>query len=94
MAEAETVSLMSIVNGQINNIFGPNTNSMFITTTPREYLFDGVEFCKNPIGVAGIVCRQVEDRNSTTIRRGENGSLKFAFFSHVSKIYVNVLSSL
>ncbi|CAO1333390.1 unnamed protein product [Diamesa hyperborea] len=85
LAEAETVSLMSIVNGQINNIFGPNTNSMFITTTPREYLFDGVEFCKNPIGVAGIVCRQVEDRNSTTIRRGENGSLKFAFFSHKNR---------
>ena len=81
-AENQSPDLLGFVNNELPRIFGP-INSMFINTTPKEFLFDGVEFCTNRFGIPGIVCRQVKDRNSTTIRETESGSLKFSFFSHV-----------
>lgn len=43
--EHDTPTFLPIVNTQINEIFGP-TRSFFVNTTPRKFLFEGVEFCK------------------------------------------------
>lgn len=75
--------LLPIINTQINAIFGP-TNSLFITTTPKQFFFGGVEFCKDPDGIAQIVCSSVDERNSPTIWKSDDGtSLLFAMFHHV-----------
>lgn len=75
--------MLQIVNTQIEQIFGP-TNSFFIETTPRKLLFEGMEFCKNPVGIASVVCSSVEERNSPTITKSADGTaLKFSMFNHV-----------
>jgi hypothetical protein len=83
LVEKDTSVFLPVVNDQLNNIFGP-TSSFFINTTPRKFLFEGIEFCKNPIGIPQIVCTQVEERKSPTIIKSADGSsLKFSMFSHV-----------
>lgn len=58
---------------------------MFLKTTPREFLFDGVPFCTKPvIGIAAIICKQIQDARSNTVSVQEDGSLKFALFEYVS----------
>ena len=75
---------MEFVNNEINNIFGP-TRSFFIETTPRKFLFEGVNFCGNATGIAGLVCTSVEDRQSPSIIRSPAGdSLMFSMFNHVN----------
>lgn len=82
--EADTPFLLQIVNTQIEAVFGP-TKSFFIETTPRKFLFEGIEFCKSPIGLAGVVCSSVEERNSPSIVKSADGTaLKFSMFNHVN----------
>lgn len=71
---------------ELKNIFGPEaSNSLFMKTTPRQLLFDGIEFCRDPIGVSQIVCMSIEDRKLQTITRTEDGrAMKFSLFGHVS----------
>lgn len=57
---------------------------MFLRTTPKEFLFDGVPFCVNVIGIAKAICKEIEKRNTKTIRVLPDGSMKFSFFNHVS----------
>ena len=57
---------------------------MFVSTTAREYLFDGVRFCINPTGIAKAICNQIKEGGSKTIREMDDGSLAFSFFHHVS----------
>lgn len=59
---------------------------MFLKTTPREFLFDGVPFCVNVIGIAKAICKEIEKRNTKTIRVLPDGSMKFSFFYHVSVV--------
>jgi len=76
--------LLPIINTQIDAIFGP-TSSLFITTTPKQFFFGGVEFCKNPDGIAQLVCSSVDDRNSPTIWKNDDGTaLQFAMFHHLN----------
>lgn len=58
---------------------------MFVHTTVKEYLFDGVRFCINPQGLAKAICNQIKEGGSKTIRELKDGSLAFSFFNHVSK---------
>lgn len=49
---------MSMIAPELNNIFGPDsTTSIFTKTTPRHLLFEGIEFCRDPVGIAQIVCK-------------------------------------
>ena len=83
--EHDSPFILSMLNGELKNIFGPDATSMFMTTTARKFLFDGVEFCKDPAGVAQLVCMTVEDRKSQSITKSNDGrGLKFSMFSHVS----------
>lgn len=78
--EAETPIFLPVVNDQLEGIFGP-TKSFFINTTPKELLFEGIEFCKNAVGIPQVICQQVEERQSPSITRTEDGTaLKFSMF--------------
>lgn len=77
--------LLPLVNDNLDRLFGP-TNSMFVTTTPRKFLFEGVDFCETPEEgtLEGVVCTLVEDNGSKTIVKSADGrTLKFAMFAHV-----------
>lgn len=77
---------MSMIAPELKNIFGPEAaTSMFMKTTPRELLFDGIEFCRDPTAVAQIVCLSIEDRKLQTITKTQDGrALRFSLFGHVS----------
>jgi hypothetical protein len=79
---------MNLVAPELHNIFGPEASkSMFIKTTPRNLLFDGIEFCRDPSGVAQIVCMSIEDRKLDTITKTDDGrAMKFSLFGHVSNV--------
>ncbi|XP_070499103.1 sensory neuron membrane protein 2 isoform X1 [Chironomus tepperi] len=81
--EHDSPFILSMLNGELKNIFGPDATTMFMTTTPKKFLFDGVEFCKDAVGVAQLVCMTVEDRKSQSITKSNDGrGLKFSMFSH------------
>lgn len=74
-----------MLNGELKKIFGPEASSMFMTTTPKKFLFDGVEFCRDPEGVALIVCQSIEEKKSQSITKTDDGrALRFSMFNHVS----------
>lgn len=76
--------LMTFINEALEGIFGP-TNSFFIETTPRKFLFEGVEFCRDPQNVANLVCDNVKDRQSPSIVQSQDGkALVFSMFAHVT----------
>jgi CD36 family len=48
-------------------------------------LFEGVEFCRSPVGLPQIVCNQVLERNSPSIIKSPDGAaLIFSMFNHVT----------
>lgn len=77
--------LLVHLNANIKGLFN-DPKSMFVTTTVREYLFEGVRFCINPQGIAKAICNQIKEGASKTIRELPDGSLAFSFFNHVSFI--------
>uniref|UniRef100_A0AAG5D386 Sensory neuron membrane protein 2 n=1 Tax=Anopheles atroparvus TaxID=41427 RepID=A0AAG5D386_ANOAO len=83
IAEDETYDSLRLINVELNRIFG-RPDTMFLRTTPKQFLFDGVPFCVNVIGIAKAICKEIEKRNTKTIRTMPDGSLRFSFFSHVS----------
>ena len=82
IAEDETYDSLRLINVELNRIFG-RPDTMFLRTTPKQFLFDGVPFCVNVIGIAKAICKEIEKRNTKTIRTMPDGSLRFSFFSHV-----------
>ncbi|XP_055531057.1 sensory neuron membrane protein 2 isoform X1 [Wyeomyia smithii] len=81
IAEDETYDSLRLINVELNRIFG-RPDTMFLRTTPKEFLFDGVPFCVNVIGIAKAICKEIEKRNTKTIRVMPDGSMKFSFFHH------------
>uniref|UniRef100_A0A182NIB7 Sensory neuron membrane protein 2 n=1 Tax=Anopheles dirus TaxID=7168 RepID=A0A182NIB7_9DIPT len=81
IAEDETYDSLRLINAELNRIFG-RPDTMFLRTTPKQFLFDGVPFCVNVIGIAKAICKEIEKRNTKTIRTMPDGSLRFSFFSH------------
>ena len=75
---------MSHINTNLKGVFD-NPKSMFVTTTVRNYLFEGVRFCINPTGLARAICKQIQEQGSKTIRVLDDGSLGFSFFNHVKQ---------
>ncbi|KAM7358354.1 sensory neuron membrane protein 2 isoform 3-T8 [Cochliomyia hominivorax] len=73
--------LLVHLNANLNPIFN-NPKTMFVHTTVKEYLFDGVRFCINPQGLAKAICNQIKEGGSKTIRELKDGSLAFSFFNH------------
>lgn len=84
MVEEETTILLRPINDDLEKIFGRDTNSFFITTTPKQFLFDGIEFCEPGKGaMADIICAEIRKRGVKTLRETSRGSLKFSFFHFV-----------
>jgi len=77
--------LLVHLNANLKAVFN-DPRSMFVSTSVREYLFDGVRFCINPQGIAKAICNQIKESGSKTIREQSDGSLAFSFFGHVSTI--------
>ncbi|XP_055909082.1 sensory neuron membrane protein 2 isoform X1 [Eupeodes corollae] len=73
--------LLMHLNANLREIFN-DPRSMFVTTSVKQYLFDGVRFCINPQGLARAICKQIKDQGSKTIRALDDGSLAFSFFYH------------
>lgn len=81
--------ILPVYNLMMEDIFGP-TNSMFTRTTPKQFLFDGIEFCKDVTGDVFTLCDIIEQRESKSIVRSADGSsLKFSMFAHVSLKVIN-----
>lgn len=76
--------LLTHLNANLREIFS-DPRSMFVTTTVKKYLFDGVRFCINPQGLARAICKQIKDQGSKTIRELDDGSLAFSFFYHKNR---------
>jgi hypothetical protein len=84
--EQDTPYILALISNELPNIFGPQATSMFIETTPKKFLFEGVEFCRDPVGIPQIVCMSIEERKSPTIVKTDDGrALKFSMFNHVRK---------
>ncbi|XP_023174134.1 sensory neuron membrane protein 2 isoform X2 [Drosophila hydei] len=73
--------LLVHLNANLKAVFN-DPRSMFVHTSVREYLFDGVRFCINPQGIAKAICNQIKESGSKTIREQSDGSLAFSFFGH------------
>lgn len=73
--------LLVHLNANLKAVFN-DPRSMFVSTSVREYLFDGVRFCINPQGIAKAICNQIKESGSKTIREKSDGSLAFSFFGH------------
>jgi hypothetical protein len=87
--------ILPFLNNILDIVFGP-TDSFFITTTPKKFLFEGVEFCRVPVrdtpetGIAGLVCDGVRDEESQSIIETPDGeALVFSMFNHVSLFTVS-----
>ncbi|XP_063697409.1 sensory neuron membrane protein 2 isoform X2 [Culicoides brevitarsis] len=81
-AETESTANLGFINGELNRVFN-RPDSMFVKTTPKEFLFDGIPFCIKPvIGIAAIICKQIADAKSNTVTQFDDGSLKFALFNY------------
>lgn len=57
------------------------TKTLFVETTVKDLLFDGVTFCENPTSGQATACQSFIATPSTTIRVTDN-SYKFSFFYH------------
>ncbi|KAL5282467.1 CD36 family protein [Megaselia abdita] len=73
--------LMTHLNHNLDMIFD-NPSSMFLYTSVKNFLFDGVKFCINPSGLAKVICNQIKDKGSKTIKTLQDGSLAFSLFNH------------
>nr|QKN21195.1 sensory neuron membrane protein [Zeugodacus cucurbitae] len=73
--------LLVHLNANLKAVFN-DPKSMFLDTTVREFLFDGVRFCINTNGIAKAICNQIKEGGSKTIRELSDGSLAFSFFNH------------
>lgn len=74
---------MASVNLAVEAIFGQK--SLFLRTTPRKYLFEGIPFCVNPGIIGNIVCNVVKQKKSKSVFEFSKG-MKFAYFYHVNII--------
>ena len=87
VAEDESYSNLIFVNNEINRVFG-RPDSMFLRTTAREYLFEGVPFCVKATGIAKAICDAIKKKKTRTLREMPDGSLRFAFFHYVSIVLI------
>lgn len=65
----------------MEQVFG--VNSILMNTTPREFLFDGVHFCKDQDDIAAMVCGLIAQNAPKTIQVNPDKSLRFALYAHV-----------
>lgn len=80
-----------MVNKCLNDLFG-NNNDLFIKTTPKKFLFDGIFLNCNEIKKGSkcrksflkLICNKIKDTKSRQLESLEDGQIKFSFLSFVS----------
>lgn len=82
MADESITSQLGIINANLNKIFGTK-KSIFIATTPRAYLFEGIRFCIDTTGMAKLICDVIKEESSKGLVALADGSIQFSFFDHV-----------
>lgn len=81
--------MLSVLPLVMEEIFG--INSILMETTPREFLFEGVGFCKNQDDISKLVCGLIAENAPATIKLRDDGSLSFSLYGHVSSIDQSML---
>lgn len=84
---AESLGLLPILIRYVDRIFQGKTE-MVLNTTVKEFLFDGIEICKN--GFPVVPCSVIKAIKPKTIHSGPNKSLLVALFKHVSLFLNNI----
>lgn len=74
---------LGLLNTHVGAMFG-RPKTMFLSTTPRALLFEGITICEDAHGVAKVLCNVMKERKVQTIQPVDDGSLRFALFGHVS----------
>lgn len=75
-------SSLGLLNRHIGAMFG-HPKSLFIRTTPRSLLFEGIQFCVNTRGLAEVMCQILRDRQLNTMQVLSDKSVRFAMFKYV-----------
>ncbi|XP_059614472.1 sensory neuron membrane protein 2 [Phlebotomus argentipes] len=74
--------MLETINQAVDFIFGPNS-SMIMRTTPRQFLFEGIEFCWPGVHpLSDIVCNIVKQQMTDAMQILPDGTLSFAMFRH------------
>lgn len=81
-AEENAPASLGILNRHIGSMFG-NPKSLFIRTTPKMMLFEGIRFCIDTRGIADVMCQIVRDRQLNTMQEMPDKSLRFSMFRFV-----------
>lgn len=84
MAESTMPPQLGILNSQLSDVFGERYSSLFMKTTPRQLLWNGIPLCVRPTGIAKIICSVIRGQKPQAMKEMDDGSLKFSFFGHVS----------
>ncbi|XP_055685790.1 sensory neuron membrane protein 2 [Lutzomyia longipalpis] len=80
--ESTMTAMLGPVNQVLPYIFGDDA-SIIMRTTPRRFLFEGIEFCwPGRHGVADLVCSIVKEQMPDAMIELPDGSLSFAMFRH------------
>lgn len=81
--DEDMAAQLGILNAQLGSIFG-QAESIFMQTTARDFLFDGIPLCVNVFGLAEIICDMLKSRELHTLKTMPDGSVNFALFAYVS----------
>lgn len=74
---------LGMLNPEIGYVFG-QSESIFVQTTARRFLFDGVPMCVEVNGTAEFICDLVKSRELNTMKEMPDGRINFSMFGHVS----------
>lgn len=84
MADTVISPQLGILNGQLSDVFGKKYSSIFMRVRPNQFLFNGIPMCAGTSVIAKKICSVIKLMRPKTMKLMEDGSLKFAFFEHVS----------
>ncbi|XP_011297307.1 sensory neuron membrane protein 2 [Fopius arisanus] len=80
--ERETPALVRFLDLIIPQLFD-NPKNLFLTTTPKDFLFDGIFLnCQSNNVLLRIFCKSIEKLAPRTMVRQEDGNIKFSFLSY------------
>jgi hypothetical protein len=80
----------SFVNKMIPTLFN-ESKSVFIETTPKQFLFDGIYIACNKKnesgqGILKIVCKEIKKYAPIQLEELKDGRFKFSLLSYVSQV--------
>lgn len=87
IADESLKPLLSMLDKAIDDIFG-RPKDLFLRTTPRDFLFDGVFLeCGKKDVLITLTCKIIEKTAPPTLQLMPDGRFKFSLLGHVSIQY-------